>query len=78
MVERAVINLYNTSVKQGENIERQAESIGRQAASIDEQGKQIEKFLEAQKDTNERLNAVIFMAEKYFSGEIDNPKSKKK
>ena len=75
VVERAVINLYNTSVKQGENIERQSESIDKQSESIDKQGQQIDKLVAAQKETNERLDAVIFMAEKYFSGE--NGKSKK-
>ena len=68
VLERAVINLYNTSVKQGENIERQGEGI-------EKQGKQIDKLITAQQHTNERLDAVIFMAEKYFSGE--NGKSKK-
>lgn len=61
VVERAIINLYNTSVKQGEN--------------IDKQGETIDKLVAAQKETNERLDAVIFMAEKYFSGQ--NGKSKK-
>ncbi len=68
VLERAVINLYITSVQQGENIERQG-------VSIDKQGKQIDKLIEAQHHRNERLDAVIFMAEKYFSGE--NGKSKK-
>ena len=61
MVERAIINLYNTSVKQGKN--------------IDKQGKEVNKLVAAQKETNERLDAVIFMAEKYFSGQ--NGKSQK-
>ncbi len=61
VVERGIINLYNTSVKQGEN--------------IDKQGKEVDKLIAAQKETNERLNAVIFMAEKFFSGQ--NGKSKK-
>lgn len=61
VVEPAIINLYNTSVKQGEN--------------IDKQGKDVDKLVAAQKETNERLNAVIFMAEKFFSGQ--NGKSKK-
>ena len=61
VVERAVINLYNVSVKQGE--------------SIDKQGEQVDKLVAAQKETNERLDAVIFMAEKYLSGQ--NGKSKK-
>ena len=61
VVERAIINLYNLSVKQGDN--------------IDKQGNEVDKLVAAQKETNERLNAVIFMAEKFFSGQ--NGKSKK-
>ena len=61
VVERAIINLYNLSVKQGDN--------------IDKQGKEVNKLVAAQKETNERLDAVIFMAEKYFSGQ--NGKSQK-
>lgn len=57
VVERAIINLYNTSVNQSES---------------------VDKLVETQKETNERLNAVIFMAEKYFSGNgKSNGKSKK-
>lgn len=67
VLERAVINLYNTSVRQGENIDKQGESI-------DKQGEQIDKLVASQKETNERLNAVIFMAEKFFGG---NGKSKR-
>ena len=69
VVERSIINLYNLSVKQGE--------------SIDKQGVEVDKLISAQKETNERLeetnerlNAVIFMAEKYFSGENGKPKKK--
>ena|SRR6266404_4050448 len=68
VVERAIINLYNTSVKQGE-------SVDKQGVLIDKQTKQIDKLVAAQKETNERLDAVIFMAEKYLSGQ--NGKSKK-
>src|SRR5437899_2029459 len=59
VVERGVINLYNQSVKHEANIEKQAELI-------DKQSEQIDKLIAAQKETNERLDAVIYMAEKYF------------
>jgi uncharacterized coiled-coil protein SlyX len=75
VVERAIINLYNVSVKQGDSIERQADAISQQAESIAKQSEQIDALVAAQKETNERLNAVIFMAERYFSGQ--NGKSKK-
>jgi len=61
VLERATINLYNTSVEQGKNIAEVNDSV--------------KELLDAQKETNERLNAVIFMGEKYFSGQ--NGKSKK-
>lgn len=68
VVERTVINLYNLSVKQGDNIAKQSESI-------QSQGEQVDKLVAAQKEINERLDVVIFMAEKYLSGQ--NGKSKK-
>lgn len=67
ILERACLNLYNLSVEQGKNIEKQGNNIEAVNAHI-------AKLREAQKDTNERLNAVIFMAETYFSG---NGKKKK-
>src|SRR5437868_3682643 len=75
VVERAVINLFNLSVKQGENIDKQGEQIDKIGEQIDKQGKRVDKLIAAQKETNGRLDAVIFIAEKYFSGE--NGKSKK-
>ena len=75
VVERAVINLYNVSVKQGESIDKQSELIGKQSELIDKQGERVDELVTAQKETNEHLDAVIFMAEKYFSGQ--NGKSKK-
>ncbi len=60
-LERAAINLYNVTVEQGKNITKESKNIA--------------ELREAQKETNERLNAVIFMAEKFFSGQ--NGKSKK-
>ena len=60
-LERAAINLYNISVEQGKNITNESKNIA--------------ELREAQKETNERLNAVIYMAEKFFSGQ--NGKSKK-
>ena len=51
---------YNTTVEQGKNIAKVSEDIM--------------QLSESQKETNERLNAVIFMAEKFFGG---NGKSKK-
>lgn len=68
VLERACLNLYNTTVEQGKNIAEQGENISELTADVKE-------LRDAQKSTDERLNAVIFMAEKYFSGE--NGKKKK-
>ncbi len=59
-LERACINLFNTSVEQGKNIGQLTEDI--------------RELRDGQKETNDRLNAVIFMVEKFFSG---NGNSKK-
>lgn len=67
-LERAAINLYNATIKQGEHIDQQATNIDKISADL-------EKVVEIQKETNDRLNAVIFMVEKFFSGQ--NGKSKK-
>ena len=61
VLERVSLNLYNTTVEQGKNIGQLTEDI--------------KELREAQKSTDGRLNAVIFMAEKFFSGE--NGKKKK-
>lgn len=51
------------------------DSLDEQRKSIDALTADIGELREAQKETGERLNAVIFMAEKFFSGQ--NGKSKK-
>jgi septal ring factor EnvC (AmiA/AmiB activator) len=53
VLERVCLNLYNTTVEQGKNIAQLTEDI--------------KELRTAQKETGERLNAVIFMAEKFFS-----------
>ena len=73
-LERAAINLYNATIKQGEHIDKQGEHIDKQGEQIDKISADLEKVVEVQKETNERLNAVIFMAEKYFSGENGSKK----
>ena len=44
---------------------------------IDKLSEQIDDFQILQKQTDERLNAVIKMAEKFFSGENGDSKKKK-
>lgn len=71
-LERATINLYNASVEHGKLLAEQSKEIAQVNDSIKEMR---EAQREAHKDMDERLNAVIFMAEKFFSGQ--NGKSKK-
>ena len=61
VLERATVAMLDSTVENGKNIAE---------LTVD-----IKELREAQKATDERLNAVIFMAEKYFSGE--NGKKKK-
>lgn len=63
----ACLNLYNTSVEHQSAIEEQSKNTA-------ELTQDIRELREAQKETDERLNAVIFMAEKFFGGK--NGKSK--
>ena len=54
-LERVSLNLYNSAVEQGKNI-----------AEISDNIKELQK---SQKETDERLNAVIIMVEKFLSGQ---------
>ena len=69
VLERACLNLYNTSVEQGKNIGELYDAQVEQSKNIAIVTSDIAELRAAQKETNDRLNAVIFMAEKYFSGE---------
>lgn len=75
-LERVSLNLYNTSVEQREAIAEQREAIAEQTKNVNQLSGDVKELREAQKETDERLDAVIVMAEKFFSGE--NGKRKKK
>jgi len=53
-LERATVNLYNLTIEI--------------SANIKDLSSDVKELREAQKETDERLNAVIFMAEKFFGG----------
>jgi len=55
VLERVSLNLYNTTVEQGKNIGQLTEDI--------------KELRAAQKETDDRLKAVIFMAEKFFGSQ---------
>ncbi len=61
VLERATVTMLDSTVENAKNIAQLTEDV--------------KELREAQKATDGRLNAVIFMAEKYFSGE--NGKKKK-
>ncbi|HQU86747.1 MAG TPA: hypothetical protein PKY59_26680 [Pyrinomonadaceae bacterium] len=67
-LERVSLNLYNATVEQGKNIAQ----ISLEIKELRELQKETDERL---RETDERLNAVIYMAEKFFSG--GNGKSNK-
>jgi len=52
-------------------------NISSVAEKVDLVTDKVDKLADFQKETDERLNAVILMAEKFFSGENGNSKKKK-
>lgn len=62
VLERAVLNLYNTSVETTKHIQLLTESQKQLTSDIKE-------LRDSQKETDERLNAVILMVERYLSRE---------
>jgi hypothetical protein len=74
VLERVCLNLYNTSVEQGKNI---AQLSGKFKKAHEIHEREMSEIRASQKETDERLNAVILMAEKFFSGENGGSKKKK-
>jgi len=77
VLERVCLNLYNASVEQKDAIAGQNQAIAEQTKNINQLSADIRELREGQKETDERLNSVILMAEKFFSGENGNSKKKK-
>ncbi|CAN5648902.1 hypothetical protein BH24ACI2_BH24ACI2_09320 [soil metagenome] len=69
VLERAAVNLYNAQTKTNETVDKLADKVDGLADKVD-------ALADAQKETDERLNAVIFMAEKFFGSQ--NGDSEKK
>ncbi len=59
VLERAAVNLYNAQTKTNETVDKLADIVNGLTDKVD-------MLISAQKETDERLNAVIFMAEKFF------------
>lgn len=62
VLERATVNLYNATTKTSETVDKLAEKIDKLADSQKETDERL-------RETDERLNAVIFMVEKFLSGQ---------
>lgn len=77
ILERVCLNLYNASVEQKNAIAEQNQAIAEQTKNINQLSADVKELREGQTQTDERLNAVILMAEKFFSGENGNSKKKK-
>jgi hypothetical protein len=69
VLERVCLNLYNASIEQKDAIAGQTKNISQLSADVRE-------LRDGQKETDERLKAVILMAEKFFSGENGNSKKR--
>ena len=70
ILERATVNMFNALTETNKNIAAVAEKVDLISDKVD-------KLANLQKETDERLNAVIMMAEKFFSGENGSSKKKK-
>ncbi|CAN5850681.1 hypothetical protein BH20ACI4_BH20ACI4_12790 [soil metagenome] len=75
VLERATVNLFNAVTKTSETVDRLSEKVDKLAVAQKETDERLRETDERLRETDERLNVVIFMAEKFFSG--NNGKSEK-
>lgn len=68
LLERVALSLVDAQTKTNETIDKLANKV-------DGLADKVEVLVSAQKETDERLNAVIFMAEKFFSRNNGESKS---
>ncbi len=66
ILERAAVNLYNAQTKTNETADKLADKVNGLTDKVDGLVDKADVLISAQKETDERLNAVIFMAEKFF------------
>ena len=69
VLERATVNLYNATTKTNETVDKLAGSVGGLTNVVDGLADKVAQLVEAQKETDERLNAAIFMVEKFLSSQ---------
>lgn len=72
VLERATVNLYNATTKTNETIDKLAGSVNGLAGVVDKLAGKVTELADAQKETEERLNAVIFMVEKFLGNQNVN------
>ena len=77
VLERATVNLYNSLTETNKNVSAVAEKVDLLSDKVDLVADKVDKLADSQKATDERLNAVIMMAERFFSGEYGDSKKKK-
>ncbi len=65
VLERVCLNLYNVTVEQGKNVSQLTEDVKELRVAQSETDVRL-------RETDERLNAVIIMAEKFFSNRNGN------
>jgi chromosome segregation ATPase len=70
ILERAAVNLFNALTETNKN-------IGAVTEKVDLVTGKVSRLADFQKETDERLNAVILLAEKFFSGENGDSEKKK-
>jgi flagellar biosynthesis chaperone FliJ len=68
VLERATVNLFNAMTKTNETVDRLSEKVDKLSEKVDKLADAQKETDERWRETDERLNAVIFMAEKFFSG----------
>jgi chromosome segregation ATPase len=72
-LEKVSLNLYNTTVEQGKNIAQLTQDVSQLTGEVGQLTKDVKELRAAQKETNNRLDAVIVMFEKF----LDNQNGKK-
>ena len=68
-LERVSLNLYNSAVEQGKLIAEQGRLIAEQTKNVNQLSVAAKDLRESQKETGERLNAVIVMFEKFLDNQ---------
>ena len=74
VLERATVNLHNSLTETNKNVSAVANKVDLVADKVDTLADKVDKLAGSQKETDKRLNAVILMAEKFFSGENGDSK----